>query len=360
MAQNYKQSSSNFNSVKKIADPINGRSNSKDELKFCTGEVQVIGVHLGFLIGTYSNKDGSGGLFISNGSSCFHVDENRNVHIKTGKSADDGANGGNLVLGSDDFIQTVRGGYAIEISGTDDKTTASKDGKKQEKEPAYSIKIYGDANIVTTGGDLKLSGDNVLINAKEQVKITAGSQILATSGDGSGKIDLTGGEVKTTAKFAKFDLTGSFTVNGPEEIAFNQKLAVDPIEGSVKINTPGATTAVNTMGSKSTVMIGPEKISSTGNLQLQGYKVLTQSIGGLDRTSLGPFSEFSLSQYEGTFVGSPRENSRALNAYDLYVGGTIGTSYSLTAMDVNLDSLGTISGRSVSIVDFIGTLILLN
>lgn len=359
MAQNYKQTTNNPSFIGKISDPTDGRG-TPENLKFCTGDVQIIGVHLDFIIGTYSNKDGSGGLFMTNGSSCFHIDQNRNLHLKTGKSAEDGVNGGNLVFASDDFIQRVRGSYAIEIDGTDDKTTASKDGKKQESEPAYSIMIYGDANIVTKGGDLKLGGDNILINAKEQVKIVAGSQILATSGDGSGRIDFAGGEVTTTAKFSKFELSGSFYVNGPEEITFNQKLSFDPITNNVKINSLGAVSAVNSVGGKNTVMIGNEKISTSGNLQIQGYKVLTQSIGGLDRNSLGPFSEYSLAQYEGSFVGTPRENSRTLNAYDLFVGGTIGTSYKLTGMDVNMDSLGTITGRSVSLVDFIGTLILLN
>ena len=359
MAQNYKQPTNAADYLGKISEPTDGRGTPYN-LKFCTGDIQVIGVHLGFLIGTYENKDGSGGLFITNGSSCFHVDQNRNIHIKTGKSAEDGAKGGNIQLRSDDFIQTVTGGYALEISGTDDKTTASKDGKKQEKEPAYSVVVYGNVDIVSKGGDLKLAGDNILLNAKEQVKIQAGSQILATAGDGSGKIDLLAGEVKTTAKFAKFDLTGAFTVDGAEEIALNQKLAVDPISGGVKINTPGAATAVNSMGSKSSVIIGPEKITSLGNLQLEGYKVISQSIGGIGNLTLGPIAEYTLSQYYGTFVGTPRENSISLNAYDLYTGGTIGTSYKLTGMDVNLDSLGTITGRAVSIVDFIGTLILLN
>jgi hypothetical protein len=357
MAQNYNQPSNVTPGA--ISEPTDGRG-TVENLKFCTGDIQIIGVHQDFILGTYGNKDGSGGLFITNGSSCFHIDENRNIHIKTGKSAEDGASGGNLLLRSDDFMQTVEGGYALEISGTDDKTTASSDGSKLEKEPAYSITVYGDANIVSTGGDLKLAGDNILLNAKEQVKIQAGNQILATSGDGSGRIDFLGGEVKTTAKFAKFDLTGTFTVDGAEEIALNQKLAVDPISGAVKINTPGAATAVNSMGTKSSVIIGPEKITSLGNLQLEGYKVISQSVGGVGTVTTGPIAEYSLSQYYGTFVGTPREGSLSLNAYDLYTGGSIGTSYKLTGMDVNLDSLGTITGRSVSIVDFIGTLILLN
>lgn len=359
MAQNYKQTTNDASFIGRISEPSDGRIGPQD-LKFCTGDVQIIGVHLDFLIGTYSNKDGSGGLFMTNGSSCFHIDQNRNLHLKTGKSAEDGVNGGNLVFASDDFIQRVRGSYAIEIDGTDDKTTASKDGTKQESEPAYSIMIYGDANIVTKGGDLKLAGDNILINAKEQLKLQAGTQILATSGDGSGKIDFAAGEVTTNAKFAKFELSGSFYVNGPEEITFNQKLSVDPVAGNVKLNTLGAVTAVNSVGGKNTVMIGNEKVTTTGNFQLESYKILEKNIGGFDRTSLGPFSEYGLSQYEGSFLGTPRENSTALNAYSLSVGGTIGTSYKINAMDANIDSLGTITGRSVSITDFIGTLILLN
>lgn len=357
--QNFNQPTSDRSLIGKISEPIGGR-NIKTDLKFCTGDIQVIGVHLGYTIGSYSNKDGSGGLFITDGSSCFHIDDSRNIHIKTGKCATDGAGGGNLVLASDDFIQKVRGGYALEISGTDDETTTSSDGKSQDSNPAYSIIVYGDADIVTKGGDLKLGGDNILINAKSQVKITAGTEILSISGDGGGKIDFIGGEVTTKAKFSKFDLTGSFYVDGPQEITFTQKISVDPIEGTVKLVTPGAQNSVESMGGTNQTLIGDVNKSTLGNVQTSAYQVLDQSISGKASLNLGPVWDYSLAQFEGNYVGTPRENSRTLNAYDLFVGGTIGTSYNLTGMDVNLDSLGTISGVSVAPVDFIGSLVLLN
>ena len=78
------------------------------------------------------------------------------------------------------------------------------------------------------------------------------------------------------------------------------------------------------------------------------------------KLSLGPFVDYTIGQYEGKFVGIPTANSRSTNAYELLTGGTIGTSYRLASMDTNMFSLGTITGTTVGVTDFIGVVILLN
>lgn len=339
--------------------PTDGRDNTSDELKFCTGDVDVIGVHLGYAIGTYSNKDGSGGLFITDGSSSFWIDENRSIHIQTGKTALDGGTGGGLIMRSDNVYQKT-GSYKLEVQGNDDEADASSDGKGEENNPAYSVHVYGNAAI-TANGDLSLAADNILIDAKEQLKLKSGGQTQITAGDGGGKLDVVTNEFKVTSKFAKYDLTGSFYVDGPEEITFNQKIKFDPLaDNSISINTIGSKIATNSIGGKNNVMLGNVMESTLGNVQVSAYKWLNESISGTASINLGPMIDYGLSTYEGTFIGTPRENSRSLSAYEIYTGGTIGTSFNLIANDINLTSLGTLTGTTLSVTDFIAPAILLN
>lgn len=358
MAQVFNQPTSNPELLGKQATPTDGKLDPING-KFCTGKIQTIGVHQGFVLGTYDNKDGSGGLFITDGSSCFHIDENRNIHIQTGKSAVDGANGGNLVLTSDEVIQLCDA-YDLEVGGKDDENEPDPSGKGESTEPAYSIKVYGNANIVATGGDLQLGGDNVLITAKEQVKIDGGQQVLIDANKGGGKITNLCGEHKIVAKNVVNELTASFYINGPEEITFNQKVAFDPVSGKVQINTPGASISSNATGSQSTVILGTNKVTSVGNTQTESYKTIQRSFGGTADTTLGPSSKFVLAQEQIVAVGIPRENSRGFSAYELTVGGSIGTSYSARTMDYNIASAATITGYSIGLTDFIGSVILLN
>lgn len=354
MSQQHNQPTNNANTAP-VSTPTDGRL-PLDKDKFCTGKVEVIGVHQGYAIGTYNNKDGSGGLFITDGSSCFHVDEKRTIHIQTGSTAIDGAGAGGLQLLSEWVIQKAKK-YRMEVGPVDQENTVS--GKEEKKVPAYSIYVYGDADIVAEG-DLRLAGDNILLNAKEQVKIVGGSQILMNCNDGGGKIDMIANEVKTVAKTARFDLTNSFYVDGAEEVTFNQKYKVDPITQAFSINTPGAAQASNSIGSKSDIVLGSYKVTTPGNYQIQANKFLTTTILGTLELSSGPVVKSTTSQFDGTFVGIPQINSRGKNAYNLSVGGTVGTSYVVEAMDVNILSLGTITGTATANINFIGSLILLN
>lgn len=353
MSQKYNQPTSSPQGI--ISDPIDGRRDSSK--KFCTGKFHPIGTHAGFIIGAYDNKDGSHGFVITDGTSSFWIDEGRNIHIQTGSTDNDGLGSGGLIFTGDKLTQKVKT-YFLEVEGNDDEEKLSAEGTS--KKPPFSISVYGDIAISSTGGDVKISGDNILLNAKEQVKIKSGAQTLIEASGGGGKVDIVANEFTTNASTAKFDLTSAFYVEGPEEVTFNQKYKVSPINGEFSINSLGAVIAQNTMGGKSSILIGNNKISSTGNLQIEANKLLTTTISGDSKISLGPISDYSLAQYDGVFVGTPRENSRSLIAYSLFTGGAIGTSYSHVANDINLLSLGTLTSTSVSATDFIGSLILLN
>lgn len=358
MTAKHNQPTSNPNNLGASAstEPQNGRGVTFTDKTFCTGKVEVIGVHLGYMLGTYSNKDGSGGLFITDGSSCFHIDQNKNIHLQTGKTAIDGTNGGNLILGGD-MVMVDGGRYLGVFTGADNESTI--EGSTEKTEPAYSLKVYGDISIVAHG-DIHMKGDNVTIEAGDQLNLK-GNQVITNAADGGGKINMLSSEFTVTGKSFKCDLTTAFYVNGPEEITFNQKIKADPVSGSVNINSPGATIASNTIGSKNDVVTGNYRhINTTGNTQIEAYKTLFRDFAGTANTSLGPFVQYSIGQFDGEFVGTPRENSQSISAYQLKVGGSIGTSYKLQAGDVNMDTPGTITGRSISFVDFIGSLILLN
>lgn len=352
MSQNHTQPTSAPQGI--ISQPTDGRkSNSK---RFCTGEFEVIGTHAGFIIGAYENKDGSHGFVISDGNSSIWIDETKTIHIQTGATDNDGLGSGGLVFTGEQLIQKVSS-YSLEIEGNDEEEKTS--GSQKSNVPPFSVSVYGDVAISSTGGDVQISGDNILLNAKEQVKIKSGTQILLDS-DGGGKIDLLANEVTTNAANVKYDVTGAFYVDGSEDITFNQKYKIDITTGTASVNSPGAVIAENTMGGKNAVYVGKNIIGGLGNVQISANKLLTTTIQGDSQVSLGPIIQYTLGQYEGTFVGTPRENSRTLNAYDLSIGGTVGTSYVLTTMDLNLLSLATITSTTVGVTDFIGTSIFLN
>ena len=359
--QNYNQPTSSPSNIgaNAFAVPIDGRRSAEDELlSLASKDIQIIGVHLGYVIGTFSNKDGSGGLFITDGSSTFNIDENRTIHVQTGKTALDGATGGGLQTRSD-WFHTKTGEMTIEVEGNDDESTQNTSGI-EETNPAFSLKVYGDISIQAVGGDIAIGGKNIKINAEDQIELNAGSQLLANVADGSGKVDFIAGEFTTKSKFAKFDLSGSFYVDGPSEVTFNQKLSVDPISGSVKIKQPSSSTATNSVGNVSQVIGGSYFMTSPFNSQFDVNKFLVRNNQGSSHISLGPDYHYSLSQMEIEAVGTPRENSRSLNAYSLKIGGSIGTSYKLDAGAIEENSVGTIFSTAVSIISKIGITILLN
>jgi hypothetical protein len=361
MSQSYNQPTNIPDAIGANASaiPTDGRTSVEDDsILFCTKDIQIIGVHLGYAIGTFSNKDGSGGLFITDGQSTFNIDENKTIHLQTGKSAIDGATGGGIQTRSDWFHSKMKE-MTLEVTGVDDESTQDALGT-EERNPAFSLKVYGDATINCVGGDLKIGGNNILIKAEDQLKLVAGSQILAISSDGTGKIDLLGGEVKTTAKFAKFDLTGSFYVDGPSEVTFNQKLSVDPITSKVTLTPTSSSNATNSIGNITNVVTGQVATTTIGNTQIDANKFLTRDNQGSSTISLGPNYLYSLAQIEVEAVGTPRENSRGLNAYSLKVGGSIGTSYDLAAGAINQNAVGSITSTSVSFTSLIGLTIQLN
>lgn len=341
------------------ATPIDGRTSvSNDLLKLATKDIQIIGVHLGYIIGTFQNKDGSGGLFITDGSSTFNIDENRTIHIQTGKTAIDGGTGGGIQFRSD-WINTKTGQMTLEIEGNDDESTQDSSGVEKTN-PAFSLKVYGDVSIQSVGGDVAVGGKNIKFNAEDQIELTAGSQLLVNVADGSGKIDFIAGEVNTKSKFATFDLSGSFYVNGPPEITFNQKVSVDPISGSVKLTPVSATRSTNTVGNINDVIVGSYSVSTLFNYQIDSNKFLSRDVQGSSILSLGPMDRYTLAQVSEEAVGTPRENSRDIFAYKLNVGGSIGTSYVLNAGAVRIDSVGSVDTRAVAQISSIGTVILLN
>jgi len=340
-----------------ISEPTDGRIDIAK--KFCTGKVDIMGQHLGYLIGAYSNKDGSGGLFITDGTSAFHIDSLNNIHIKTGATDADGPGGGKLQLGAERLLAEFSE-YALEVGPVDDKSSPDKTGTKEEKVSAYSIQVYGNADINCTDGDLKLGGKNILLDAKDVVKITAGTQVQIEAGDGGGRIDMIANELNSNTSSTTFNQTGAFYIEGAEEIIFNQKVKVDPTQEKISVVTPGSSLVANSIGGSTSMFLGNNKVTSVGNTQTEAYKFLTTSIGGDAQVSVGPLSSSTVAQLSMVAVGSPTPTSRDTFAFGIVSGGSVGTSFGVTGMDVNLASAGTITSYATSIVDNIGSVILLN
>lgn len=353
---NHNRSTSASNTAP-ISEPTDGRLDPVK--KFCTGKVDIIGQHLGYLLGTYSNKDGSGGLFITDGTSAFHIDSLNNIHIKTGATDADGPGGGQLQLGAERLLANFNE-YALEVGPVDDKSSPDKTGTKEEKVSAYTIQVYGNADINCTDGDLKLGGKNILLDAKDVVKITAGTQVQVEAGDGGGKIDMLASELTSNTSSTTFNQTASFRIDGAEEIVFNQKVKFDPTKGNISVATPGASVATNSIGNSSNVLLGSNKITSVGNTQTETYKFLTTSIGGDSQVSVGPVSSATVAQQSIVGVGAPTPTSRETFAVGIVSGGSVGTSFGVTGMDVQLASAGTVTSYATSIIDNIGSVILLN
>lgn len=360
--QNYNQPTNfpEYLGANASAVPSDGRTTvEEDSILFCTKDIQIIGVHLGYHFGTYSNKDGSGGLFITDGQSTFNIDENKTIHLQTGKSAIDGATGGGLQLRSD-WIHSKTDKMILEVSGNDDESTQDSKGSEQ-KNPAFSLKVYGDIKVTSVGGDLEIGAKNILISAGDQLRLEAGTQIISEVSKGNGRIDFFAGEVKTRSKFANFDLTGgTFYVTGPSEITFNQTVNMDPITNKVGLCSTASTRATTSNGNITEVVTGQHVSTTLGTNQFEAAFNLYRNLQGRSNISLGPDQTYSLSQIEFEAVGTPRENSRGLNAFALKVGGSIGSSYQLDAGAINESTPGTKTSVSTSFTSLIGITIQLN
>lgn len=237
-----------------LASPEGSRELEPGQLS--TEACHVIAHKHGWTLATYKNADGSTGAVMTNGSSAIHFDANNRIVIATGDPAQGGC-GGQVVINSSERLETSKTAV-IHITGNNDKEetkTDSKGNAETVKTPAYSLMVEGDIAIEARG-EVAIGGDNITINAKNTLSLTAGESIDLISGSGSGKINLLGGDLNSDVMFKTDNVSGGTYTESKGEVTVNQK------------QSTGSTTSVNTLGSINYVVNGSYSVAVRGDYQL--------------------------------------------------------------------------------------------
>jgi len=345
---------------KSPAEPTNGRTGEgENPNKLFNNRRECYGVHLGWDISAYNNKDGSHGLYITDGVTAIHCDSTRTIHIKTGKDSNGAPDDGGIKLRSEQFWnETDR--YRVVVGTKDDlEAKTSADGKSKETNPAYSLQVYGDIDIVAEGGDINLRGKNILLNAEEEIRMEA-TQVIANLDNGGGVFKVQAAKLEYKGANALFNMTGAFYVDGPSEIDFNQTIKGN-LDGSVSVGNSGNTFSTNNFGSQEHTNFGGESHITLGIIQNLSSKRIDFGSEGIGRLSSGSTEDFGFGRAKLSYVGAPFPNMPGTSAYELSVGGTIGTSYDLNASAVQISAtVGTTDIDSSVWTSSTGTLVLLN
>lgn len=250
-------------------------SDKPEEGQFCNNDFNVIATKHGWTMGTYTNNDGSTGFILTNGQSMFHFDVNGNIVMATGKPGQSGC-GGKVVIHAKDHHEKTDT-YALHVRGNDDEQTKEEDGSTKKTSP-YSIYVEGDVAIESQGGDIGLKGDNITLNAINNLTLRSGENINIEPAEGQGKFNITASDINFDSSFMRFTTSGGFYVDGSGEFAVNQT-------GKV-----GSTTAINTSGSVNQVIKGDYNLRASNNIQLEsdfGHLLFKSTKGGMARVING-------------------------------------------------------------------------
>lgn len=219
------------------------------------------------LVICYAYKDGSEGFAITNGKCALHVDNNNNFIISAGSPGQSGS-GGKFVVNAGDYIQKGTS-FAMEITGKANNSTKNQgaDGNIEDKEePAYSLKVYGDIWIESVGGEVKIKGDNVQINANNTLNLTSGKDITLQAGGEGGTINLNGGSVNINAGFLKKKITNGEYTEGTAEVRTEQY-------------KPGSSIITESVGNVKYQVNGDYEIGTTGDFRVGVTKNYNVSVG---------------------------------------------------------------------------------
>lgn len=258
-------------------------SSELEEGQFCNADFHVIATKHGWTMGSYTNNDGTTGFILSNGQSMFHFDINGNIVLATGKPGQSGCGGKVIIHAKDHHEQTDT--YNLHVRGNDDEAEregSAASGGAPKKTPAYSIYVEGDVAIESQGGDIGIKGDNITLNAINNLILRAGENINLESGEGQGKINVVATDVNVDSSFARFTTSGGFYVDGSGEFSVNQK------------DKPGSSASINTIGDVNHVITGKYMIRSTGDMQFEstGGHLLHKAVrGGMATVVNGSSSE---------------------------------------------------------------------
>lgn len=243
-------------------------ADAPEEGQFCNDDFHVIATKHGWTMGSYSNNDGTTGFILTNGQSMFHFDVNGNIVLATGKPGQSGC-GGKVVIHAKDHHEKADT-MNIHVRGNDEQSEP--DGKGGSKSsPAYSLYVEGDVSIESQGGDIGVKGDNITLNAINNLTLRAGESVNIEAGEGQGKINAVGSDINVDSSFTRFTTSGGFYVDGSGEFSVNQK------------TSPGAAIGFNSVGDINHVVRGKYYMQALGDLQLEsstGHVLLRALRGG--------------------------------------------------------------------------------
>ena len=313
-------------------------SDAPEEGQFCNDDFNVIATKHGWTMGTYTNKDGSTGFILTNGQSMFHFDVNGNIVMATGKPGQSGC-GGKVVIHAKDHHEKTDT-YALHVRGNDDEQTKEEDGSTTKSAP-YSIYVEGDVAIESQGGDVGIKGDNITLNAVNNLTLRAGENINIEPAEGQGKVNVTAADINMDSSFTRFTTSGGFYVDGSGEFAVNQK---DQI---------GASTSINTIGTVNHVIKGEYNLRATGNLQLEsdfGHLLFKSTKGGMARIINGDDSMIVRGVKDMNIIGKSVNVDEPPAALKMKLGTSAGGSLDINAASfVNIKAVGASIFNSTNI-----------
>lgn len=116
----------------------------------------------------------------------FTIDTDGSFYVRGTKNpSEDPKTGGFHVL-ADGGSQIKVGEYLVIEVGNNNKVLSGKSGSSGTEGPAFSLYINGNADIKCANGDLRLGGNNILIDAADSLELK-GTDIKIHAGVGSGE-----------------------------------------------------------------------------------------------------------------------------------------------------------------------------
>lgn len=329
-----------------------------EEGQFCNDDFHVIATKHGWTMGSYTNSDGTTGFILSNGQSMIHFDINGNIILATGKPGQSGC-GGKVVIHSNNHHEST-GSYNLHVKGNDEeaeKEGSAAAGGDTKKTPAYSIYVEGDVALESQGGDVGIKGDNITLNAVNNLVLRSGENITLEAGEGQGKISMVATDIEADSSFARFTTSGGFYVDGTGEFAVNQKDKV------------GASASINTIGDINHVVEGKYMMKSSGDMQLETttghllFKAVrggtativngssTEEVRGTKKLKVLGRSTSAKGQKDPTYLmdlGPGTKGSLEIKAASFFKGKFVGTSdFDTTLLNVKAKGAVKINGKSI-------------
>lgn len=311
--------------------------------QFCDQDFNVMATKHGWTMGTYTNKDGTSGYILTNGTSIFHFDGTGNIILSTGKPAQAGCGGKVIIRGADN--QTKFQTQSIHITGNDDQKTRAKDGsggETVEEYAPYSLFVEGDISIESQGGEVSVKGDNITLNATNVLTLRAGEAINLEAGQGGGKVNVLTGDYNINAAFSNNNISGGYYVDNKGETTINQ-------------GVPGTTTAVNTLGLFNCSVRGEYNTGVVGdyNISVKGNILMSSLTGGIGTKVVGKSYESVGGNKKSVILGKPLSGVDSQSeTFSQIISGSSPISYALrTTQKIENKSYGGWSLRTTGLVD---------